>query len=105
MADADDTQARQLIDQRLVQRRLVFFIHRRSRFVHVQPLRCKKQRAGKGQALLLARREHALPVIGFVETRHQVRQTAGFQDVHVALVRVSIARLWITQRFAQRANR
>ena len=81
MADADDAQSRQLVNQCLIQRGLVFFIHRRGGFIHVQPLRREQQRTSKRQTLLLTRREHALPVIGFVQARNQMRQAARFQDL------------------------
>ena len=58
--------------QQAVQRRLGGFVERRGRLVEEQIIRRVQQRARDGEPLLLAERQHAIPVRLLVEPRRPV---------------------------------
>src|SRR3979411_1490142 len=66
MTDRDDGGCRQFLLQETIKRRLRGFIERSGRFIEEQVLRRVQQRACEPKALLLAQREHSIPVAFFL---------------------------------------
>src|SRR5689334_9971749 len=62
MPDRDDGGVRQPLAQQLIERRFGRFIERRRRLVEEEIIRRMQQRARDAEPLLLAEREHAIPV-------------------------------------------
>src|ERR1700681_4159638 len=69
MTDRDDGGCRQFLLEQTIQRRLRGLIQRRSRLVEEQILRPMQQRARQPEALLLAEREHPVPMRFLLEPR------------------------------------
>ena len=80
VADADDAGLRQLPAHELVHLLLARLVEGRRRFVEEDPVGLDEEDAGKGEALLLAEREDAAPVVDIIEARDKVRQADLTQD-------------------------
>src|ERR1700742_2894297 len=75
MADGDDGRPGQALLQQAVEPGLRWLVQRRRGLVQEQVLRSLQQRAGEREALLLAERQHPVPVVTFVQPLRELRQT------------------------------
>lgn len=87
VADADDAGMWQFLAHELVHFLLARLVECRRRFIEEDPVGLDEEDAGKGEALLLAEREDAAPVVDIIEARDKVRQADLAQDFLEVLLR------------------
>ena len=105
VADRDDGRARQALRQQPVEVGLGGIVERGGGFVEQQDIRPLQQRAGDGEALLLAERQHPVPVILAGDVGGERRQPDGADRVrHLRRIDAAVRRR-IGDRAGERSHR
>src|SRR3981081_4818907 len=82
MTDRDHGGRRQFVPEEMVKLSLRSFVERGGRFIEEQILWRVQQRAGEPKALLLAQRQHPVPVRLLLQLRRELRQ--AYRDQNLA---------------------
>ena len=81
MTDRDDRRLRKSLIKELIERRFAWFVQRSCRFIEKQEIGTVKKCARDAEPLLLALRQHPVPVRFLLDARHERRQADGADEL------------------------